>query len=316
MRHFGWIKTTAAEVAGFERSQGQRIVTINDIHWREIRPCFFRPLLPYLEFQPAVVAPPLRSHFGGCQFAVPQGSAANSLLNLLLFRNPETYSLAALGRGRRRQITSAAKVFAIREVTDVDEFKEKAFPVYLSFYERTLYKYMRKRLNQFWFSQWADSLFQSGKFLILGAYRNGQLEAVWTSRLVEDTVLSTTAFSYAEALHLNVSGLLLHSVREAAAASGQVKQIFVGMYKYGAAHGVDDFYLDRGCSLIQKPAALRINPLVVAFLRAFLPHARMKLLGSIPPAKRDRTVPLAGSPGGAAKPGPSDNGLAHGQSET
>ena len=64
--------------------------------------------------------------------------------------------------------------------------------------------------------------------------------------------------STGEALRLNVSSFLLHSVREAVASDRQAKQIFAGMYKYAAARGVDDFYLLRGCSLVQKPAILRI----------------------------------------------------------
>jgi hypothetical protein len=315
MSQFRWKPTTVAEFADFERSQGQRIVTKGNIHWKQVRPFFFRPLVPFLEYQPAAVSPPLGSHLGGCQFAVPQGSPANSLLNMLIFQNLDAYSLAALGRGRRRQIMAAARVFSIREITDMNEFTEKAFPIYLSFYERTEYQYKKERLNQFWFSRWAGSLYQFGKFLILGAYRNGELDAIWTSRLVEDTVFSTSAFANAESLHLNVNSLLLHSIREAAASSRQAKQIFVGMYKYSGAHGVDDFYLDRGCRLIRQPAVLRVNPLAMAGLRVFRPKERMKLAGIIQDANAGQNAAAAGEPGGSAKSAPSDNILAQGQSD-
>ena len=207
---------------------------------------------------------------------------------------------------------SAAKIFSIREITDVNEFKEKAFPIYLSFYQRTEYKYKKERLNQYWFSGWAEAVFRFGKFLILGACRNGQLEAVWTAQLVEDTVFSTTAFSHAEALHLNVNSLLFHSLREVVASSGQAKQIFVGMYKYGAGRGVDDFYLSRGCSLVQMPAALRVHPPLMALIRAFLPREHRRLAGAIDRASN----PMAGltdKPAGPLKQGQSAGASAEGQ---
>jgi hypothetical protein len=232
---------------------------------------------------------------------VPKNIPANSRLNMLIFQNVEAYSLTDLGRGRRRQIMSAAKVFAIREITDVNEFKEKAYPIYVSFYQRTEYKYKRDRLNQLSFSRWAESLFQYGKFLILGAYRNEKLEATWTCQLVEDTVISMTAFSTSESQRLNVNSLLIHSVREASASSGQAKQIFVGMYKYGAAHGVDDFYLERGCSLVQMPARLRINPLAAAALRVFLPADLRRLRGILTEAHADTEAGMGSNPAGLIK---------------
>ena len=53
----------------------------------------------------------------------------------MIFQNADTYSLAAVEAKRRWEIRSAAKVFTIREITDVNEFKEKAYPSYLSFYQ-------------------------------------------------------------------------------------------------------------------------------------------------------------------------------------
>jgi hypothetical protein len=281
LSRFRWQKTSVAEFAGFERNQGEQIVEVNNIYWRQVRPFFFRPLLPFREYQPEAAAPPLRSHFGGCQFAVPRGSRANSFLNVLLFRNAETYSPAALDAPDRRQIRSAAKAFTIREITDVNEFKEKAFPIYGSFYQRTKYSYKNARLKQSEFSRWAESLFHFKKLLILGACRNERLEAISISQLVDDTVVYSTLFYSAVALRLNVSSLLLHSLRQSVASGRQAGQIFVGMYKYGAARGINDFYLGRGCSLVQKPAFLRVNPLVMSLLRAFRPGDRMKLVGTI-----------------------------------
>jgi hypothetical protein len=284
---FRWHKFTAAEFAGSERDQGQAIVTLNAIHWRRVRPFFYRPHLPFQEFHPTVVTPPLLSHFGGCQFAVPPGVTPNSLLNVLLFENAGAYSLAALDAKRRWEVRSAAKVFSIREIADVNAFKEEAFPIYLSFYERTEYGYKKERLDPVWFARWAESLFRT-KCLILGAFANEKLEAICVCRCVEDTVLYSTAFCSAQSLRQNVNSLLLHSVRQSVASQGQASRVFVGMYKFGAARGVDDFYLLRGCSLVRMPAVLRVNPLVRAFLRAFLPGVLAKLFGAFEPAETGR----------------------------
>jgi hypothetical protein len=219
---------------------------------------------------------------------VPQGVAGNSRLNVLMFQDAKDYSLAGLDAADRRQVRSAAKAFTIREISGVDEFKESAFPIYVSFYQRTEYRYKKDRLQKAGFSQWADALFQLGHFLLTGAYRNGNLEGISISQLVEDTVVYSSVFWTPEALRQNVSSLLLHSLRQSVASGGQAGQIFIGMHKSGAARRIDDFYLARGCSLLRKPAILRVNPAAAACLRLLLPAEHAKLFGAFEPSETAR----------------------------
>jgi len=274
-----WQEMAAGEFAAFEQLLDPHIVLRNDVYWRQVRPFFYRPLLPFRELVPAAVKPPPLARLGGFQHAVPPGERANSCLNLLLFENAEAYSLEQLDYNRKRQVKQAAKQFVIRPVADVREFKEQAYPVYLSFYERTHYQHGAQRQNRAFFFQWAEDLFQLPKVVILGGYRKGMLEGVSVSLLVEETLCYAMFFCNSESLRAGLSDLMLHTVRDAAAQSRRVKQIFSGMYKGG--NGLDDFYLLRGCQVVRKPALLNVNPLAAFFLKHFLSRYYAHMRGEI-----------------------------------
>jgi hypothetical protein len=272
-----WQRMTVKEFAVYERILGQGIIAVNGTYWRQVRPLFYRPLLPYQEYQPGLVVPPSLGLLGGFQHAVPPDETANSSLNLLMFEDAKAYSLDCLDYNRKRQVKLAAKQFIIRPVADINKFKQEAYPVYLSFYERTRYQYGSQRRNQACFSQWADDLFQIPQVVVLGGYRNGGLGGVSVSLLVENTLCYMMFFCDTESLRLGLSDLMLHFVREAAAKGQCAKQIFAGLYKGG--NGLDDFYLLRGCTLVRKPALLHINPLTAFFLKCFLPEQYARLRG-------------------------------------
>jgi hypothetical protein len=122
-----WQQMTVEEFAGFERILGERIIVVNNTHWAQVRPLFFRPLLPFQEFQPGLAKPPVTALFGGFQHAVPSGAEANSCLNLLMFEDAGSYSLDSLDYNRKRQVKQAAKQFIIRSVADGQEFKQNAY---------------------------------------------------------------------------------------------------------------------------------------------------------------------------------------------
>jgi hypothetical protein len=200
---------------------------------------------------------------------------------MLLFQAVKTYSLESLERHKRKQVKSAAKEFEVKVMTDLQVFKKQAYPVYLSFYARTGYHYKSERRDEATFSAWAESVYQFPKVLVLGAYRDGELGAVSISKLVENTLVYSMVFCTDSSLRLNVTSLLLHLLRDSAAATGDVKQMFVGMYKYKGWTGVDEFYLTRGCGLVRKPAILRINPAVKSLLGSCAPDQYRKLRGDI-----------------------------------
>ena len=265
------------EFAAFEGILGQSIIPANGMYWRRVRPCFYRPLLTFQEYQPGLVKPSAMALLGGFQHVVPPEEKANSCLNLLMFEDAEAYSLDCLDYNRKRQAKLAAKQFVIQPITDINEFKQKAYPVYLSFYERTRYQYGSQRREEPCFSSWADALFRISNLVILGGYRNGELGGISVSLLVEDTLCYATFFCNAESLRLGLSDLMLHYMREAVAEEQCAKQIFAGLYKGG--NGLDDFYLLRGCKLVRKPALLHLNPLAAFLLKRFLPEQYARLRG-------------------------------------
>jgi hypothetical protein len=276
-----WQQMSAEEFADFERIQGQSLIKVNEVFWRRVRPSFYRPLLMFREYPSESVAPPWSSRLGGFQHAVPPQETSNSFLNMLIFGDTQAYSLESLDWNRRKQVKLARKEFVIRPMHDVNEFKQKAYAVYLSFYKRTRYKYKSERRYKDRFSCWADSLFRTAKIVVLGAYRGADLGGVCVTQWVEDTLMYSTVFCDTASLKMHVTSLMLHSVRTAVAGYKQVKQIFAGPYKYEPGKGVDDFYLVRGCKLVAKAASLYINPLATIVLRRCACKEYARLCGKV-----------------------------------
>ncbi len=207
-----------------------------------------------------------------------------------MFEDAKTYSLESLDNQHKRQVKQAAKQFVIHPITDKEEFKENAYPVYLSFYERTQYQFGSQRRNHAFFCQWTDALFQIPKAVILGGYRNGRLGGVSVSMLVGDTLCYPTVFCDSESLRSHLSGFMLHSVREACAQGKCASRIFAGLTKIESGKSVDDFYLQRGCKLVRKPALLHLNPLVGLLLKHCLPKQYAQLRGDMEAARGDSAV--------------------------
>lgn len=278
---FTWKSLPDQDYARLSGQFGSKISLVDGVYWVEVRSLFFRPLLPLTEHRPDTVRPPPRARFGAYQYPVATGDKPNSAVNLLLFQQAREYSVERLDKKRRRQVKLAAKDFEIRVLglADLADFKRQAHPVYLSFYERTRYQVGAKRQDPAYFAAWADAVFAVPNVLILGAYRNGELGGVSLSYLIRDTVVYATFFCNDEALKRYLSDLMLHSVRELAATSPEVRQVFASMYK--GIRGLDEFYLLRGAALVRQPARLEINPLARLLLKNGLPRQYRQLLGQI-----------------------------------
>ncbi|MGO8678921.1 MAG: hypothetical protein ACLQVX_24035 [Limisphaerales bacterium] len=276
-----WQQMSIDEFAADERSQSAAILRRGGIYWRRVRPFLFRPLLVMKTYPAASVVSPGVKLWTAFQHGVPAGEPANSFLNLLLFDDVSSYSLASLDSSKRRQVRLAAKEFTVRPVTDAEEFKEKAYPVYLEFYERTKYDYMAERRHFDCFARWTDWLYSLPKTVVLGGYQHGELAAVSTSMWVEDVVLCPAAFCSGQALKLHANSLMLHTVREAAARCPGIRLVYAGPYKYNEGRGVDAFYLERGCRIVRTPARLHINPALKLLLASLLPRQCRKLWGEL-----------------------------------
>jgi len=277
---FQWIAANAEECNAFGQASGQRSVTLNGVPWLRIRPFFYRPLLPFQAFAPGSSPPPPGALLGAFQHAVPSAQGSNSSLNLLIFQDAHHYAASALDYNRRRQIKLSSKAFEVRTITSPAEFKEKAYPVYLSFLERTKYEHASHRRDASQFGRWADCLFKMPKVAILGAFGAGTdtLGAVSLSFLFQETVVYASFFCDTALLKQHISDCMLHFVREAAAAQ-DVKRVFVGMRKVGSHASVDEFYLTRGCKVVSQPAFLHVNPFARAFLIACMPKQYERMYG-------------------------------------
>jgi hypothetical protein len=276
---FSWNEMAPGEFASFVGLLGPRIVQAGEVHWGEVRRFFYRPLLPLREFDPVAIRPPRFAALGGVQYAVAAGPQANSWLNWLAFDRAPEYSVATLDKNRRRQVRLAARDFVIRPVTDAGEFKRQAHPVYLSFQNRTGYKVGAERRDPAAFARWTDAVFASPKVLVLGGYREGVLGGVSLTYRHGNIVFYATFFCDDDALERYLSDLMLHTVRESAAAAPGVTHVYAGMFK--GIRGLDDFYLHRGARLIRQPARLEVNPIAGFMLKTFLPGQFARLLGQL-----------------------------------
>lgn len=265
------------EFATYSQILGHKAVKAGNILWNQVRPFFFRPLLPFEEYEPESVSVPRRAILGGVQHAVPEGSTANSVLNIRIFDNPAQYSLSSLDHKRRQQIRIASRSFAIRPIRRLEEFKEKAYPVYSSFYDRTRYRTGAMRRYRFRFARWADAMFRVPKIAILGGYEGDTLRAVSVSMRVEQTLVYASFFCDTESLGRYMPGLMLHSVREMASRQPVLAQIYAGLSS--DERGLDEFFALRGCRFVRKSAVLRLNPVVRLLLRWGSPGVYARLDG-------------------------------------
>ena len=288
-------RMSLAELAAFEEILGKRPVPGGSNRWSPVRPFFFRPLPRFQEIPKDRVKPPWFSRLGGYQHVVPAGNESNSFINCLMFEHPSSYSLASLDYNRKRQVRLAARHFDIRPMEEVEDFKRKAYPVYLSFLERTRYQYGSQRKDESVFRWWADQVFKSGKVNVLGGFRQDVLGGVSMSLLVEDTLHFSMFFCDTDSLRLGLPDLMLHAIRLLAAGNPQIARIFVGMHRGGG--GLDDFYRLRGCSIVRKPARLYLNPVTNLVLRHVFRNQFARLQGDT--AMESHPAAVSGLPEGA-----------------
>jgi hypothetical protein len=78
-----WERMTIDEFASCQQADGMKVVKIDGVWWAEIRPFFFRPLLPLAEIVPWSKRYPLKAFIGGCLHAAPPGASANANMNFL-----------------------------------------------------------------------------------------------------------------------------------------------------------------------------------------------------------------------------------------
>ena len=272
-----WQRMTIDELAAFEKAVGTKVVNVNGVWWRETKPFFFRPLNIMEELQPNNRHYPKKSILGGVQHRVQTGEPSNSVLNYFVFGDLNSYSIDNFNTKKRWEIRKGINNFSIRPVTDFEEYLNAGYEVYLSFYNRTKYKYKKDRIQKNRFGEWAEILFKFPKILLLGAYQKEKLAAVSISYSINDSIHYTTFFPKTEALPLNVSDAMLHYMRERAKDCENAKYIVWGMAT--GNKNIDRHKLYRGCELVPFSAYFQLNPLVLQYMKIFRVKDYQRLLG-------------------------------------
>lgn len=263
-----------AEYASLQRRLGERIIERDGVIWQQVRPLFYRPLLPVEPVQAAPIRPPC-AWPGAFQYLVRDPQTANSTMSFVMLDELDRYSLHGLSHKRRHLITYAARRFEVRRLHDGNELKAQGYRAYLSFYRRTGYRYRSDRINETAFRAWADTLVQQPKTLLLGAFGPEGLVAVSASFWVSRTLVYASLFCETAAMQQNVGELLFHELRALAARQSGIDRIFVRRYQGG--NSLDQYYLMRGCKLVREPARLEIPSLVSASIRWFMPRTHAML---------------------------------------
>jgi len=288
-----WDQMTMDEFAMFQQSEGLKVVQLDGIWWVEIRPFFFRPLFPFAAIDPQSKRYPLKTLVGGYLHAVPDGVSANSTMNVFVYDDLKSYSLSSLNSKRRKATTTGIKYFTARSLSDVDEFIDSGYDVYISFQKRTNYSYKDERVNRQAFTEWAKNLYRNPKVHKLGAYHNNRLSAIEISYLVEHIIIGDTLFADDTGLKLNVTDFLYHTLREAAAHS-DAQYFYLGLPT--GVKSLDQSKLSRGCKLLRMPACYEINPVTLSLVKVFMKSSYQKLMEIIAPPSQEEPVDMASIP--------------------
>jgi hypothetical protein len=275
-----WKPMTMDEFAAFQQADGMKVVKVDDAWWAEIRPFFFRPLLPLTVIDPMCQSYPVKARLGGVLHAALPGSPANSQMHFFVYDDLDNYSLETLSKKRRKLAVQGMDTFVLKEFSDLDAFVTAAYPVYLCFFRRTKYRYRSDRVEKEGFVKWATVLFEHPKIVKVGAFHGDQLCAVEISYQVEDVIIGDTLFSNEFGKRQNVTDFVLHRLREAAVGSG-ARYFYLGL-PTGVA-SLDQSKLIRGCKVLTRPAYLRINPVALSLAKLLMKPSYRKLQEIITP---------------------------------
>lgn len=264
------------EFADLHQKLGTKVVCRNNLYWRKVRPFFYRPLLTTSVYRESDVTAPC-SWPGGYQYVVAEPARANSTLNFVMLDGLRGYSLEGLSHRRRNLIKSAMRRFEVRPLTNFDEFRDRGYAVFLSFYERTGYTFRADRKSRPAFERWAEMLFQHPKAILLGGYGANGLAAISCSYVIDSTLHYATLLTDSESLRGGIGEVMFHQLRVLASESPLVEEICVRGYQGG--NSLDQYYLLRGCKLVRRPARLEMPAFIQASLRWLPAPQRAMLFG-------------------------------------
>ena len=200
-------------------------------------------------------------------------------MNFMIYDDPQSYAISKLENKTRRNVLKALKNSVVKSIDDQQEFVEAGHPVYLSFYDRTGYRWRCDRIDKEVYRRWAEVLYRYPQLKIMGCYANAKLNTVAISYFVEDVIYYATLFCNDDGLKLGASDLMLHVIRETASLCPQAKYIFLG--PPGNRKGLDAFKLRRQCQILSEPALFRLNPLALLITKCFGSDNYRRLKGEL-----------------------------------
>jgi hypothetical protein len=268
------------EYAQLEQKTGSRLIKKGDIWWRQVRPFFYRPLLPFESFEYQKIVRCFPS-WQIIQFPVKEKSRVNSQLNMIVFDDIQSYQIDTLRKDRRRDIRKAIKNgISIQRIREPDPFIAQAYPVYQSFYKRTHYSYQKSRNQLQAFGEWVYTQLAFPDVYLLGAYLEEELIAIETVCLVDNALIGKSMINSQKSIPLRAQDLLLHYTREELAQKLNVDLIFTGMIVRD--QGVNNFKLWRGGKIASVPSHLRMPSPVKFLLKRFRKSEYTFLIGELP----------------------------------
>jgi hypothetical protein len=271
-----WTQMSMDEYAEFNKAMRVKLRQEKNTWWQQQHYFFYRPLFPFLELTSRDMDEHPRC-LGAVQHAVPQGEPSNSYMNFIVFKQLDSYHINGLPKVNRKRIRKASRHLTIRPIVDPEEFISHGYPVYLSFYKRTLYSYKSDRRNPETFAWWARTFFHFPKVVILGAYCQNRLLKIHISCLVEDTLFQLTSINCSEALELHAPDLMLHTIREHAAKQKEIKRIFCGLL--AQKESLNRFKIQRGACVLVKPAYLHLNRGFLSLIKLARKNLYDRLIG-------------------------------------
>jgi hypothetical protein len=260
-----WQAMSVERYAAFEQATHVNVVRIGEIWWQQVRPFFYRPLLPFKKYDLAKAKEGF-DRIGVFQTAIADRQSSNSYLNPIVYERPQEYDARALRDSARKNLNKALRnPIAVRCIVDEEQFSELAYPVYLSFYKRTKYRFDTSRKDKAKFIRWVHSVFQFPEAIVLGAFVSQELVSFEIACLVENTLILKTLVTSDKALRLNAPDLLLHYFRAIAQDQPEIQMIYDSMLS--ANSGLNNYKIRRGARVAALPAFLHIHPALLWLIK-------------------------------------------------
>jgi hypothetical protein len=252
-----WKSMSMDRFASLEMRTGSKVIKIGDFWWRQVRPLFYRPLLPFECYrQNRMDRFPQWSIF---QFADCTQEPSLSHFNYIVFDAKNDYGLANLSRNARRNILNAQRNGLTSKIILIDNnFIDEAFSVYLSFYNRSHYSFEKKRLDRTYFESWMKVLSEYDELVMMGIFNSsGKLITYEITCLIDDVIYKKSIINSEEGIELHAPDLLLHSYRENLRSRNDIRCLFDGFW--ANSWDINYYKLKRGGRVVTVPARIHCS---------------------------------------------------------